>query len=144
MNLYELKFWIFINFQHEKTDKIIKNHDLNAKNHDFERKIFWVAHFFVILRCQGRSPKNDVYKKRSNPKSKRSIRIVIIQRVKLAWPVKIILYFSILAKSIYFWRARVVFQELPFFAGRNSKQGIWKSDRLNGGFRRSLLALCTL
>ena len=71
-----------MNFQHEKTDKIIKNHDLNAKNHDFERKIFWVAHFFVILRCQGRSPKNDVYKKRSNPKSKRSIRTVIIQRLK--------------------------------------------------------------
>ena len=73
-----------MNFQHEKTDKIIKNHAFNEKNHDFERKFFWVAHFFVILRCQGRSPKNDVYKKRSNPKSKRSIRIVIIQRVKLA------------------------------------------------------------
>ena len=56
-----------MNFQHEKTDKIIKNHDFNAKNHDFERKIFWVAHFFVILRCQLRSPKNGVYKKRSNP-----------------------------------------------------------------------------
>ena len=56
-----------MNFQHEKTYKIIKNHDFNAKNHDFERKIFWVAHFFVILRCQVRSPKNGVYKKRSNP-----------------------------------------------------------------------------
>ena len=37
-----------MNFQHEKTYKIIKNHDFNTKNHDFERKIFWVAHFFVI------------------------------------------------------------------------------------------------
>ena len=37
-----------MNFQHEKTDKIIKNHDFNAKNHDFERQNFWVAHFFVI------------------------------------------------------------------------------------------------
>ena len=71
-----------MNFQHEKTYKIIKNHDFNAKNHDFERKIFWVAHFFVILRCQVRSPKNGVYKKRSNPNKERSIRIVIIQRVK--------------------------------------------------------------
>ena len=73
-----------MNFQHEKTDKIIKNHDFNAKNHDFERNFFGVAHFFVILTVYPKMPKGGVYKKRSNPKSKRSIRIVIIQRVKLA------------------------------------------------------------
>ena len=33
-------------------------------------------------------PKDGVYKKRSNPKNKRSIRIVIIQRVNLIGPVK--------------------------------------------------------
>ena len=37
-----------MNFQPEKTDKIIKNHAFNEKNHDFERKFFGVAHFFVI------------------------------------------------------------------------------------------------
>ena len=72
-----------MNFQHEKTYKIIKNHDFNAKNHDFERKIFWVAHFFVILRCQVRSPKNGVYKNAQIQIRKRNIRGVIIQRVKL-------------------------------------------------------------
>ena len=37
-----------MNFQHEKTDKIIKNHDFNVNNHDFERIFFGEAHFFVI------------------------------------------------------------------------------------------------
>ena len=77
-----------MNFQHEKTDKIIKNHDFNAKNHDFERNFLGVAHFFVILTVYPKMPKDGVYKKRSNPKNKRSIRIVIIQRVNLIGPVK--------------------------------------------------------
>ena len=56
-----------MNFQPEKTDKIIKNHDFNAKNHDFERNFFGVAHFFVILTVYPKMPKDGVYKKRSNP-----------------------------------------------------------------------------
>ena len=76
-----IKILNFMNFQHENTDKIIQNHD-------FERKFFGVAHFFVILRVYPKMPKDGVYKNGSNPKSKRSIRIVIIHRVKLVGPVK--------------------------------------------------------
>ena len=56
-----------MNFQHEKTDKIIKNHDFNVNNHDFERIFFGEAHFFVILTVYPKMPKDGVYKKRSNP-----------------------------------------------------------------------------
>ena len=45
---------------HEKTDKIMKNHD-------FERKFFGVAHFFVILTVYLKMSKDGVYQKRSNP-----------------------------------------------------------------------------
>ena len=55
-----IKILNFMNFQHENTDKIIQNHD-------FERKFFGVAHFFVILTVYPKMSKHGVYKKRSNP-----------------------------------------------------------------------------
>ena len=42
-----------MNFQHEKTDKIIKNHDFNAKNHDFERKKFMGGPLFRYSKVSG-------------------------------------------------------------------------------------------